>query len=282
MHRNIVYVPTLHACLAPPDLPSGILFAGADIAALRGGAASPAGVLEGLPFTPAEAASVLREMLELGLTLTAGGALGELAGREVLAREEAGRNRFSPAEEADLAAFAAGAGVKAAEAGDLLEEERKKAHKVLLLAWEHENGVMEINALERKIAENQARLASSLGEGGEESLPEAFPAESLQPDYSWRGILEALGVFLPPELYLFSAHQGLCGDLKSGASFFSPPSGELPPEFACRPEGFTSGLLWAKEPLWRILNYPELPPDKPWLCSPRDFFIKGRGHSPGF
>jgi hypothetical protein len=213
-------------------------------------------------------------MLELGLSLTTGGASGELVGRERLAREEAGRNRLSPAEEADLRAFAAGSrGGAAANPSGAPEEERRSAHKVLLLAWEHENGILEINALERKIAEDQARLAAALGEEDKESGPEALPPEEHQPDYSWRGILEALGAFLPPEFFLFSAEQGPCGDLQFGTSFFRSLPEDLRQMFAFWPDSLVSGLLWANEPLWRILSYPALPLEKPWLSAPRNFFI---------
>lgn len=266
--RQIIYVPTLHSSLAPAGLPEELLFVCPGLNGCPPGAFKPAA----LPFAGREASAVLEELLALGLEFSKNGDLKLVAGQGWLEREEK-RKEAMRAEGAALREFAEGnRWTRAAAESGLSEisqaEQFRNAQKALLLAWEHEEEILAVRALEAKVAEGEERLRSALGDGADDGSgggPAALAAQPVaRPAYSWRIVLDAIGAFLPEGAALFTACAAMIDDLR-GLGILEPLPENLRHEMPAGFSGLAEQLLTAELPLWRILGYAALPGDRPWL-----------------
>lgn len=258
--KQIIYVPSLHPALAPAGLPEDLLFVCPGLGSCPENAFVPAN----LPFCSREALAVLSELLALGTEFSQNGDLKLMAGQGWLEREEK-RKLDLRAENAALKDFAEGNRWTRTPAGlsDVSQAEQfKNAQKALLLAWEHEEGVLAMRELELQINAGEERLKASLGDGSGQNALEA-PGLA-QPEYSWRIILDAFGAFLPEGAALFTAYPPMIDDLR-GLGILEPLPGNLAGNIPAWPAELTASLLAAELPLWRILGYAALPGDRPWL-----------------
>ena len=280
MSKVVIHTPALHPALAAPPCPEGLIFA-------CPGLNSPAGtetrrLLRDFPFAPAHAEALLRELMELGLSLEHEGSLKHIAGQDILTRKARAALKRQAQEAEELIRFADSGLIPAVEenthagAEEAVEEACRQAHKTLLLAWAHEEAILEINALEKKAAVAGNKLGASLGEplsppsssfdeDGDRKVGDA--AEKHEPEYSWRVITDALAAFLPAKAVFFGSHQGLRADLaQDGLLRPLPCSMDTLPPWA---DDFPGGLLWTKGVLWHILGYAGPSPGKPWLSEER-------------
>lgn len=245
-----LYIPALHRELAPAELPQSVLFlspgflqAGADKAA-SGGVFQP----DGLPFTGQAARALLREMLELGSRLSLGGK--NAPGEELRLMESGARAAAAPklgalnaAEKTELESFAgsgnftpSGAPAPATPStpenlapsrAELTQAELIRAQKILLLAWELEENLLEIRRAEAILAQQDSLLLSALhGPESEQNGPNGEGAAAPAP-VAWQLLLAAAAPFLPPDAVLFTASP----ELRAALAALSPP-GELPQELA--------------------------------------------------
>ncbi len=290
--------------MAPAGIPDDILFMCPNLALQPKKKDARFFTPPGMPFTPPEAASVLREMLALGLSFGPHGDLKLMAGQGWLEREEAQKRAVRPDENAALEAFAKTGGApagnawsRAAAAGELSAaspaEQFKNAQKILLLAWEHENYISEINELESRIDSGNKKLLAALGEGRSEDdgMSELYDArqeyeaalaaagEKTRPEYSWRIVVDAMAAFMPENAMLISADTMVYEDMR-GMGILQPLPGDISENLAHWPEQFTATLLWANLPLWRALGYARLPQDRPWLGAAYDILVAARPPRP--
>ncbi|MCL1889939.1 MAG: hypothetical protein FWF99_05490 [Desulfovibrionaceae bacterium] len=245
MRKLVVYAPTLHPALLPVAMPDEVRF-------LCPGLPLPAEEKTGrffqpenLPFSPTEATKVLEELLELGLRLaperrlkdrSAGGtAPSRLPEDEILALE-------------DFTADGKNPGKRPPPANP---EDLRQAQKLLLLAWDHEENILALNALEGEVRAGEARLRQTLGEGEPPPEDTRKDAGEHAPDYNWAILLEALAAFLPPEALILSAHRQL-GEALFEEGLLRPLPEDLRQDLAAWPENFMERLAWAHAPLRRL------------------------------
>ena len=244
-----IYIPALHRELAPAELPGAVLFLAPGLAPAGPGAQSFYQPLN-LPFSGPAARSVLREMLELGSTLSQGGkdapgqelrliesgARAAAAPRQVLtgtgamgAEEDRELENFSNSGELHPASAKGGAPSSA----ELPWKELVRAQKILLLAWELEENLLEIKKAETALA-GQDRLLLSVLHGPEDESGNPAPESAEPVPVAWPVLLEAAAPFLPEDALLVTASQ----EIRAALAAISPLA-ELPPELV---ESLTAGL----------------------------------------
>lgn len=217
---QFLILPRLHRELTAPE---GLPF---PLPALPGGAAA---LWPGLPHPPdhgafvpdyawnsAQAAACVADFEQTGragaggapvLPFSVAGLLGagdDLSPEERRALDELTGHRTNPSGQAVSAVPPSAATAEPAA-------RRAAAQRVLLLAWLQERQVLELRALERKVASGRSALAGLLGEGeaplaasgSAGSPPEPWAGERPTPGGDdaplppWRSVLAAAAVFLP-------------------------------------------------------------------------------------
>lgn len=283
--KEIIYVPIMHSSLAPAGLPEDVLFV---CPGLCSKGDPPANVFEpeSLPFKGHAAKTVLDEMLSLGLFFSPGGDLKLKAGQGWLEREKTHKHSLR-AESMALKEFSRSGAVpkgnqwsRAAIAGELLElsqtEQFCNAQKALLLAWKHEENILSMHDLEKKVLAGQNRLKDALGDslsaedfselasGSDCHAGNAATLPPARPEYSWRIVLDALSAFLPDGARLLTAYTPMIEDSRE-LGLLEPLPGNVARELEGWPEELVSTLLSARLPMWRLLGYAAQPQDRPWL-----------------
>lgn len=266
-----IYVPTLNRTLIRKDLPEEVLFLdpGLPQTASLPGLFRPATY----PFTPAIAAQALADLLSLGESLDLASAAGKGAARAASASSLS----IDKTEANAIAQFAA----TGAHAPSVQQAENPliAAQKVLLLAWDLEERLAEIEILRREVAGAAAPLAQTLRDPAEkaavEELTHALASvgdlpETAEPD--WRLTFAAMAAFLPPHAILVTAHESFRSAMLE-AGMLLP----LPEDASFRlqgwPEKLLSSLLWVQAPLWRVLGYARPPENAPWLLSAPEIVV---------
>ncbi|MCL1888905.1 MAG: hypothetical protein FWF99_00170 [Desulfovibrionaceae bacterium] len=242
MRKLVVYAPTLHPALLPAAMPDEVRFLCPGLPLPAEEKAGRFFQPENLPFAPTEASKVLEELLELGLRLAPGRRLKDRL------TPEAGAPRLPEDEALALENFTNDGKNPGKHPPPANREDLRQAQKLLLLAWDHEENILALNALEDEVRTGEARLRQTLGEG--DPLPEDTrkSAEKHVPDYDWAILLEALAAFLPPESLILSAHRQLRATLLE-EGLLRPLSEDLRQDLAAWPENFTERLTWARVPL---------------------------------
>ncbi|MDR2503667.1 MAG: hypothetical protein LBD82_04695 [Deltaproteobacteria bacterium] len=278
MHKPIVYIPTLHAELAPAGLPCETLFLRPGLPLPSGGEERGVFLPDNLPWGPDQADSVLRELLALGSVLNRD-APQEPVRTHFLKPLRQGVETLPAEERAYLENFAH-SGQVGTDKNILTRQGTargrmglQEAQKTLLLAWEHEENILALNALERVLEEKQARLHGYLGEGEREESVSA--PEHHAPAYSWRAVLGAMGAFLPTGALLLSAHTDLCAELREQGSLRPLPE-ELRASLNAWPDYFTAGLGLAVTPLRTLAHMRDADGSRPWLDEPRTILAAER------
>lgn len=270
-----IYFPTLHRELVHFSLPETVLFLdpGLPQTLAEQGLYRP----EGYPLPREDAARMLGELLGMGEALDMSSATGKEAARTRFA----GGGSLPGKEAAALARFAASGDRH--EAPSSVAGPRLAAHAVLLLAWDLEERLVEIDRLRREVAEAAKPLAESLGDSTDEDnaneAARAFAALDSLPETvesDWRLTLAAAAPFLPGNAVLVTAHAGIrSAMLESG--MLHP----LPEDAAHMLEGWSENakqtLLWAQAPLWRVLGRSRPPEDAPWLLAAPEMILCPQG-----
>ncbi len=247
----LLYTPTLHRELAPAHVPSGVLFMHPGLpGSMRADQWRPASY----PMSASEAKSVLAELLALGQSV----ALADNPGLWAAAPQPSGR-ALPPEEEAALLRFTVARDAR--EQGLPLA-----AQQTLLLTWDLEERLLELEALRRQVTEAGKALAASLGDDDEPENDFFLPLDTGVDEPAWQTTLAAMAAFLPPEAILVTAHARMRQDLTE-AGLLSP----LPPlplegiSLDSWPPELRAASLWAKAPLWRLLGRTRQPENKPQL-----------------
>ncbi|SBW11133.1 conserved hypothetical protein [uncultured delta proteobacterium] len=270
-----IYVPALRRELAPRVLPDTVRFMDPGLpqtASAPGFFHPPA-----YPFSRAEAAGVLAELLTVGETLDLSKPSASQAAR--VPGTGGATAGFSGDERTALARFSTGEPERPTAAGD----PKIAAQKVLLLAWDLETRLLEIASLHKEVAEAVKPLAENLhGDNAEafRDLASGLPGtlfgsiadlpEPMEPD--WRLSLMAIAAFAPEGALLVTCHTGMRNAMLE-AGMLHPLPEDVSPHLAGWPESLQSRLLWAKTPLWRILGHSREPENAPWLRAAPEIIV---------
>lgn len=297
--RLVVYVPLMHPELLPLGLPDGlsVLWPGLSPASHPFPRNSRVAVWRpAMPYSPAEAEACLTDFEALGRDM-----LGGTPVRAASAARPVAARAFAPAEAEALARFAGQKGRGAASPvgpgaeGGLSdppdpadrEEVKRRAHRLLLLAWLQEERVRDMGGLWRRYHAGSAALArelcpeeiggtvpgarelvpeESMDPGGAEPIPHEVPdLRGMLPP--WRFVLEHMAFFLPEDAALFTADSRLLHE----AALAPCPAGEASAAAFLRAcgEGVRRRLHVARASLWRLLGLPGPQAGKPWLDGAR-------------
>jgi hypothetical protein len=273
-----IYIPALHRELAPAGLPGAVLFLAPGFAPDQADQTSRTSQFyqpQNLPFSGTAARAVLREMLDLGSTLSRG---GKEAPAEELRLIESGARAASArtgalgsAEEKELEKFSGGAATATTDdaGADLTYKELIRAQKILLLAWELEENLLEIKKAEASLAGQDRLLLSTMhgpeDEGGSQAAANAEPVS-----LAWPVLLEAAAPFLPDNALLFTANPELREALAALSPQANQPAGlpaEVAEALAAAPE-FTPllpRLLCARARLGDLVGGQHNAATRPWL-----------------
>lgn len=259
-----LYFPHLHPDLLPAlerqALPKGVRFLDPGLARPD----SPDHVLpEGAPFDRRLAKAILADTMRFGESVSNPRDIavhGLLQQAQTLA-PESGR-----LVQADVERSMAMAGGQPSAGADPLLEARRQAQTLLLLAWNLEERMLDLRAIDAGLRESWARLGESVhsgeeGQSGAEDEPEAdteamavgtmLSGLTLPDAYGealpWRRLLEAFAVLAPGQ------------DLVTADAFIVATLRE-----AGLPE--TEGVFVA--PAWRLSGLDRCPAARPWLDTP--------------
>ena len=301
----IVYVPLMHPELLPSGLPEGlsVLWPGLPTSSRsfpRGGRV--AAWRPPMPYSPAEAAACLADLEALGRDMldgapvhaagaarpTAGG--GFASGEALALNRFAGQGRQSPVSAPSALPVAADAG----DSGSCeTESERRRAQRLLLLAWLQEERVRDMDGLWNRYHAGSAALAGALcadREGGIPAESESFSsdfapgAESAGGDAPagaraflppWRFVLEQMAYFLPEGAALFTADPRLLREAAFASSPTAEEGGAAWPDLdewnerGGWDESVRRRLRIGRAPLWRLLGLPGPQAGKPRLDAAR-------------
>ncbi|GAB6059741.1 hypothetical protein [Desulfonatronum parangueonense] len=163
------------------------------------------------------------------------------------------------------------------------EDPALRSQQTLLLAWQHEEQMLEIRSIQRGIDAGFTRLEESLGVGDEEDqgdlsgIRTAMAAPDQDQAIAWQGILEAFLFFLPESAALVSGHQDVADALADTASCSEEELTALP-----APDSFRSAARLNKAriihaPGWKLMGKTRCPEHKPWLAQPRFMLLVARG-----
>lgn len=154
-----------------------------------------------------------------------------------------------------------------------------RCHQILLLAWQHEEQVLEIQGIQHTIQAGFQDLEQSLGvEDSEDYAEVAQPRHFLTPPETeqalpWPLVLEAILFFLPPETILVTSLQEIADSLTEIASSSETElrSGGIPEHVFAAVEN--SGSRIVRAPGWKLLGKTRCPKDKPWLAANHFIFL---------
>ena len=275
-HR-LVYAPHLHRECAPACLPAVVEFLspGLENAAGQNEWRSPL-----LPFAPAEARAVLRDLLEYGLSLGKEGDLQALAA----SMDDGGISTDARRERMALEHFASDGRIDPApvSAAETLSMKHQTAQKTLLLAWHLEERAQELDALRDRFMEGRTGLAGTIGIDDDDidELPDMpsfsvdLPGEGLdllRP--SWRVVLDNMAPFLPEDGALFTCDSVMLGGLREAGIELGPVTVDILRGLEGLDAALAPRLVHARTHLWRALGHGNCPADRPWLA--REIFIFG-------
>ena len=266
-----IYIPALHREIVSKLLPETVLFLnpGLPQTAMAPGFFHP----QTYPFSMGQAACILDELLAMGEALDLSTPTGKDSAR-------ATQPQTDNTEKADIARFAA-----ALPPEQVTEADPKiAAQKVLLLAWDLENRLLEITNLRREITEAIKPLQENLhGETVDPTrqelarftpgtLPENLVDLQDIPEPNWRLTVAAIAAFIPKNSLLITCHPGIRAAMLEGGMLHPLPE-DVAQKLTEWPEALRSRLLWAQTPLWRVLGHLREPENAPWLLAAPEIII---------
>ncbi len=219
-----------------------------------------------LPFQPSEASSCLAELSRLDES-----GLSTLAETEFqLAAED------WHSESRALASFAATGELDGRGEPDFAAR-RRWAQRFLLLGWLQEERVLEIETLSQKYRAGAEKLASQLGEAGDEDagaghlaelsgmLDELIPEDrsSLLP--SWRFMLELYAILLPEGAVVCTADTRMLESFAAAGLCQEKFPEDLRTLFPHHVGMDNVTLSCGEEPFWKLLGKKSSQSDRPWL-----------------
>ncbi|MDL2285177.1 hypothetical protein LJB93_00355 [Desulfovibrio sp. OttesenSCG-928-F07] len=289
MNKKIIYLPTLHPELTPKYIPADILHISPGLALPKEQQSqfftSPA-----LPFTAPVAASLLSDLLSFANSLGSGASLKEVLGHSITQTAGDATRIKNRQEETDLQNFVATGQATPEQSNNnnanaLKEEiaaELQNAQKILLLAFEHEQNIIDITELEAKVKHANSKLQAALSDSSFSNeatdLPDDFADDELKklfinneytestsmPEYPWQVLVQAIGAFLPQDSLLITAHKDLSAEVLDTAQITDLPT-EYASYIAHWPADFTAKLTFTHLPLWQICGLKKAAVLKPWL-----------------
>lgn len=268
-----IYIPTLHRELAGRPLPDGVLFLdpGLPETAEKATVFTPGNY----PLSPREAAQVLSDLLSIGESL---GLSGNIAAADAV-RLAPLRGRLSPS---DLSSEEARDIAKFGSPGKEIPEPAAPspliaAQKVLLLAWDLETRLAEIQILRQEVEKSARPLAEALRDPSEEdavsaAIPGFIPdlPDNAEPD--WRPTLAAMAAFLPKDATLITAHEDMRASLLERGMLLPLPE-DTAQKLETWPESAKTSSLWVKAPLWRVIGHTNAPENAPWLAEAPEIIV---------
>ena len=212
----LFYFPTMHPELAPAGLPEGILFLSPGLAPLPADApAALRSFVEALPFSPREAAQVLRDMLQTA----------EERGLDSPAPQEhpLSAQRLRQGEGEALNDFSLTGNVTPAASDEerRLLDRRTSWHKLLLLAYSLEEQAAKIREVEERLHRSEAALDALLQETPAPRT-QAGP-EDFTPPY--HRLLAAAAAFLPHGAALYASDQDVVRQWREITTFTQADAG---------------------------------------------------------
>jgi hypothetical protein len=271
-----LYIPRLHPELARFVPPVGVLFFDPGTTQeVRADAFRP----QGLPLNPAQARRTLNGLLQFGAQAEQPGDLAWMGVAEpegiesraatALRSEFGDLDRFAKLTSPSKAPFPKASSAPTEPTTEAaMEQTQLKAQTILLLAWNLEEQLLEIQGVNARYQEASAKFSESLGaESAEEEgvfitseTSDRFLENSATPVLPWRAVLESVLVFLP------SGARLLCSDKDIHETWCEMGIG-FEPAGADVPEGMEEmpGALTAVAPGWRLLGLSMPRPGAPWL-----------------
>lgn len=269
-----IYIPTLHRELVRRPVPETVRFLdpGLPQSASLPGLFLP----EGYAFSREQSARILDELLAIGEALDVATPTGKDAARARL-RDD---SNLSASEKAAINRFSAQGSIAPAANAENSAGGTVGAHKVLLLAWDLEERLVEIDRLRHEVAGAVKPLAESLRGPQEENeaegeLADALSALELLPETAepdWRLTLAAIAAFLPEKALLITAHEGIRAAMLEAGMLLPLPE-DTANDLTGWPEDEKLSLLWAKAPLWRVIGHSRAPENAPWLLAAPEIII---------
>lgn len=267
----IVHVPGMHPELLPEHLPTGVRCFDPGLGTPPGRGARPDGRMHSpgnLPLAPREARQWVNDILTYGLQFERP---GDLAATAAASFSEAHilPDAMRKGEASALQAFiVSGVAPTAPEPVDTARNRLLQAQMTLLLAWNLEERFLELDGLNRRLADSSQRFDQAIGPGAEEapeeeSLAVSRVTEDLEgPVYAdaaaGQRVLEAMLAFLEHDVLLCTTDPFLIQAWQE--SGIETAAAEGPDSLAG-----TGGARMLRAPGWRLCGLSHPLAEKPWL-----------------
>lgn len=277
----VVYIPLMHEELLSPGLPEGLsLFS--PLGPGTPDSPTTAGKKQwrpDLPYSSKEVSACLADMEMLGRDMLSGNPVQTMAAsflppERAFTQEEAHALECFSKNRQNETAFSrelSGTGMKNEVSTDTVLSVRRRAQRLLLLAWLQEERVRDMEALLKRCQGCVTRLSETMGTDAR-FTPfdlEAAPRRFL-PD--WRFVLEQMALFLPENATLFTGDPRVVAEMKadSGNVTFEADTDRLFPRWD---RNVWQRLRAVRFPLWRFLGLTGPQQGKPWLDATHSMLI---------
>lgn len=266
-----VHVPGMHPELLPEHLPTGVRCFDPGLGTPAGGGARPDGRFHtprNLPLAPKQARQWVNDILAYGLQFERPGDLAATAAAS-LSEAHVLPGAMRGDEVAALQAFTFSDGAPAApEPVDTARNRLLQAQMTLLLAWNLEERFLELDGLNRRLADSSRRFDRAIGPGTEEapeeeslvvsSVTEDFEGPAYADATAGQRVLEAMLAFLEHDVLLCTMDPFLIEAWQE--SGIETTAAEGPDSLVG-----TVGARMLRAPGWRLCGHSQPLADKPWL-----------------
>lgn len=225
---------------------------------------------EGAPYDRRNARALLSDTLNFGLSMANP---RDISAQGLIREEEALSREGSLAVLGEVERVISGAD-EAYGQPDALEQARRQAQMLLLLAWNLEERAIELRGIGQGLSASWERLGKSVALG-EADVDDEADVEALEvgrmlsglgvPDAApapapWRRVLEAMAVLAPGAVFL-TADAAVAADLAEGGALAAASPVEV------RVEGLAEPVAARRAPAWKFLGLDRAPETRPWLES---------------
>lgn len=227
---------------------------------------------EGAPYDRRNARALLSDTLNFGLSVANP---RDISPQGLLREEEAISKEGSLAVLSEVERAISDPGSAGAEAQpDALEQARRQAQMLLLLAWNLEERALELRNIGQGLSASWERLGKSVALG-DADVDDDADTEALEvgrmlsglgvPDAAptpapWRRVLEAMSVLAPGAVFL-TTDAAIVSDLTEGGALGAASPAEV------RVEGLAQPVAAHRAPAWKFLGLDRAPETRPWLES---------------
>lgn len=224
---------------------------------------------EGAPYDRRHARALLADTLNFGLSVANP---RDISAQGLIREEEALSKEGSLAVLGEVEQAISGADGGAAGSPDPLEQARRQAQMLLLLAWNLEERTIELRGIGQGLSDSWERLGRSVALG-EADVDDEADVEALEvgrmlsglgvPDAApapapWRRVLEAMAVFAPGAVFV-TADALVASELAEGGALAAASPVEV------SVEGLAEPVAARRAPAWRFLGLDRAPESRPWL-----------------